>query len=250
MTPLLSARGLCKRFGALVVADGIDLDVLAGTIHAVIGPNGAGKTSLVNQLAGAVRPDAGRIELAGQDITHLPVHRRARLGLIRAFQITAVLPDFSALENVALAAQSRAGSSWRLFRRADAEAGLNKAALALLARVGLAERAATSAARLSHGERKQLELAMVLAAQPKLLLLDEPLAGAGPEETARLIALLREIRMQAAILLIEHDMDAVFALADTISVLDQGRVIASGPPAAIRADAAVRAAYLGDEVPC
>ena len=198
MTPLLSIRGLHKRFGAVVVADNISLDVYPNTIHAIIGPNGAGKTSLVQQLSGALRPDAGTITLAGTDITRLPIHRRARLGLIRSFQIVSVIPDFTAAENVALAAPP-------------------KIAAAMLDRVGLTAHATARAKALSHGDQKKLELAMVLAARPKLLLLDEPLAGAGPEDTAPLIALLRDIRTDCAILLIEHDMDAVFALADTIS---------------------------------
>ena len=231
MTPLLSIRGLHKRFGAVVVADNISLDVYPNTIHAIIGPNGAGKTSLVQQLSGALRPDAGTITLAGTDITRLPIHRRARLGLIRSFQIVSVIPDFTAAENVALAAPP-------------------KIAAAMLDRVGLTAHATARAKALSHGDQKKLELAMVLAARPKLLLLDEPLAGAGPEDTAPLIALLRDIRTDCAILLIEHDMDAVFALADTISVLDGGKIIAAGPPAAIRANPTVRAAYLGDDAPC
>ena len=231
MTPLLSIRGLHKRFGAVVVADNILLDVYPNTIHAIIGPNGAGKTSLVQQLSGALRPDAGTITLAGTDITRLPIHRRARLGLIRSFQIVSVIPDFTAAENVALAAPP-------------------KIAAAMLDRVGLTAHATARAKALSHGDQKKLELAMVLAARPKLLLLDEPLAGAGPEDTAPLLALLRDIRTDCAILLIEHDMDAVFALADTISVLDGGKIIAAGPPAAIRANPTVRAAYLGEDAPC
>ena len=231
MTPLLSIRGLHKRFGAVVVADNISLDVYPNTIHAIIGPNGAGKTSLVQQLSGALRPDAGTITLAGTDITRLPIHRRTRLGLIRSFQIVSVIPDFTAAENVALAAPP-------------------KIAAAMLDRVGLTAHATARAKALSHGDQKKLELAMVLAARPKLLLLDEPLAGAGPEDTAPLIALLRDIRTDCAILLIEHDMDAVFALADTISVLDGGKIIAAGPPAAIRANPTVRAAYLGEDAPC
>ena len=231
MTPLLSIRGLHKRFGAVVVADNISLDVYPNTIHAIIGPNGAGKTSLVQQLSGALRPDAGTITLAGTDITRLPILDRARLGLIRSFQIVSVIPDFTAAENVALAAPP-------------------KIAAAMLDRVGLTAHATARAKALSHGDQKKLELAMVLAARPKLLLLDEPLAGAGPEDTAPLIALLRDIRTDCAILLIEHDMDAVFALADTISVLDGGKIIAAGPPAAIRANPTVRAAYLGEDAPC
>ncbi|MDE2198144.1 MAG: ABC transporter ATP-binding protein [Rhodospirillales bacterium] len=243
---LLELGGLIKRFGALLVTDEVSLAVRPGEIHAVIGPNGAGKTSLVQQISGILAPDGGRILLDGRDITALPPHRRARLGLARGFQITSVLAEFSVRENVALAAQAIAGSSFRFFRPAAGEAALNAAADAALDRVGLAARAADPAHRLSHGEKRQLELAMALAQHPRLLLLDEPLAGAGPDETARLVTLLDAMRGDCAILLVEHDMQAVFALADTVSVLAQGRLVASGPPAAIRADAAVRELYLGE----
>jgi branched-chain amino acid transport system ATP-binding protein len=243
---LLSLHGLTKRFGALLVTDDVDLAVRQGSIHAVIGPNGAGKTSLIHQISGTLRSDAGQVLLDGRDITRLNPHRRARLGLARGFQITSVLPEFTVLENVALAAQAKAGSSFRFFRPAAREDALNRQAEACLARVGLAHRSADPARRLSHGEKRQLELAIALAVRPRLLLLDEPLAGAGPDETARLVALLDGLRRDCAILLVEHDMQAVFALADTISVLVQGRIVASGPPAAIRADPAVRSAYLGE----
>jgi branched-chain amino acid transport system ATP-binding protein len=228
---LLAITALHKRFGGLAVADGITLDVQAGELHAVIGPNGAGKTSLVNLIAGVLAPDGGDIHFAGQDITRLSVPARARLGLARSFQITALVPSFSVRENVALAAQRHGGE------------GVDAA----LEQVGLAERAALRAQNLSHGEKRALELAMALAQRPKLLLLDEPLAGAGPEESARIVALLRGLKGQYPMLLIEHDMDAVFALADRISVLVQGRVVASGAPEKIRADQAVREAYLGEE---
>jgi len=244
---LLSVRNLRKRYGALQVTDGVNLEVTAGSIHAVIGPNGAGKTTLIHQIFGSVRPDAGGILLAGHDITHLAPHRRARLGLARSFQITSVLPEFSVLENVALAVQGTQGSSFRFLRAAGREAALNGPAVVALEQVGLAARAASLAGALSHGEKRQLELAMALAAQPKLMLLDEPLAGAGPEEAARLVELLRMLRLHCAILLVEHDMDAVFRLADVISVLAQGRVIATGSPDSIRNDVAVRAAYLGED---
>jgi branched-chain amino acid transport system ATP-binding protein len=244
--PLLSISGLCKQYGSLVVTDHVDLAVMPGTIHAVIGPNGAGKTSLINQISGIVAPDRGHIALGGDDITRLPLHRRARRGLGRGFQISSILPAFSVLENVALAAQATAGTSFRFIRPAAGERALNDAARAALARIGLAARAADRASGLSHGERRQLELAMALVAAPRVLLLDEPLAGSGPDETARLIAILAALRADCAILLVEHDMAAVFALADTISVLVQGRVIACGPPETIRADPAVRAAYLGE----
>ena len=244
--PLLEVRGLAKRYGALVVTDHVDLQVMPGTIHAVIGPNGAGKTSLINQVSGTVSPDEGQVLLAGRDITHVALHRRARLGMARGFQITSVLPEFSALENVALAAQACMGSSFRFFRAAAKEESLNRPARQALARVGLLERSGDLARQLSHGEKRRLELAITLAAGPRLLLLDEPLAGAGADETAPLVELLGGLRRDCAVLLVEHDMEAVFALADTISVMVQGRVIASGPPDAIRGDAAVRAAYLGE----
>jgi branched-chain amino acid transport system ATP-binding protein len=242
--PALSLRGLCKRFGAVTVADHVSLDVPFGTIHAVIGPNGAGKTSLIHLASGLVRADAGTVLLDGRDVSRLDLHRRARLGLLRSFQITAVLPEFTALENVALAAQSPA---WGFVRPAARDAALNRVAMAELERCGLAARAHHPAGALSHGEKRQLEIATALAGRPRVLLLDEPLAGAGPEETARLLDLLRALRGDCAIVLVEHDMEAVFALADTISVLVYGRVIASGPPEAIRADANVRAAYLGED---
>ena len=244
--PKLSLRGLCKRYGALVVTDDLSLDVQRGTIHAVIGPNGAGKTSLLNQIFGSVTPDAGSVWLDGRDITDLPIHRRARLGLIRSFQIVSILPEFSVLENVALAAQAKAGSSFRFFRAAARETVLNDAARSALAKVGLTTVETTIAGGLSHGEKRQLELAIALAAQPGLLLLDEPLAGAGVEEAARLIGILRALAGECTIVLVEHDMDAVFALADTVTVLAEGRILASGLPAEIRQDAAVRAVYLGD----
>jgi branched-chain amino acid transport system ATP-binding protein len=244
--PVLALHGLTKRYGALTVTDGVSLAVEAGRIHAVIGPNGAGKTTLMQQISGFVRPDAGRIELGGRNVTHLAPHRRARLGLARSFQVTAVLNEMPVLDNVAMAVQASAGARWGFFRAAARETAFNDAALAQLEGVGLAERAHVVAASLSHGEKRQLELAITLAQRPSALLLDEPLAGAGPEETPRLIALLAGLRGRCAVLLIEHDMAAVFALADTISVLDQGRLIASGAPAAIRNDPAVQAAYLGE----
>jgi len=246
--PLLRAERLHKRFGGLTVTNDVSLTVETRGVHAVIGPNGAGKTTLIHQIGGSLRPDAGRILFAGQEVTRLPPHRRARLGLARSFQITSVVPGFTALENAALAAQARAGSSFRFLRPAASEAGLNREAMAALEQVGLVDRATVPAGALSHGERRQLELAIALAQRPRLLLLDEPLAGAGPEETERLIGLLRWLKTQYGILLVEHDMQAVFALADTISVLVYGRIVATGRPEAIRADPAVRAAYLGEDV--
>ncbi len=245
--PLLRVAHLSKRYGALRVTEDVSLTLAPGSVHAVIGPNGAGKTTLVHQISGLVRADAGQVLLAGEDITALPMHARARRGLGRTFQITSVVPSFTARENVALAVQAHEGSSFRFFRPATSEAALNGPAMAALEEVGLADRAAVPAASLSHGERRQLELAIALAQAPRVLLLDEPLAGAGQEETERLIALLSRLRARMAMLLIEHDMQAVFALADTISVLVYGSVVASGPPEAIRTDPAVRAAYLGED---
>ncbi len=244
---MLEVRDLRKAFGALVVTDGVSLTLRPGTIHAVIGPNGAGKTTLIHQIFGTLRPDAGSILLGGTDVTGLAPHRRARLGLARSFQITSVLPEFSVLENVMLAVLGGHGSVFRFIRPLAQEQRLRDPAMAVLARVGLGDRPAALAGALSHGEKRQLELALALAAEPRVMLLDEPLAGAGPEEAARLVALLDTLRRDCAIILVEHDMDAVFQLADDISVLAQGRVIAHGTPAAIRADPAVRAAYLGED---
>ena len=246
--PVLRLEGLCKRFGALVVTDELTLEVRPRELHAIIGPNGAGKTTLINQISGLIAPDAGTILLAGRDVTALPMHARAGLGLARSFQVSSILPGFSALENVALAVQSRAGSSFRVLGRAAAEAGLNGPALAALADVGLAERAHVPAGHLAHGEKRALELAIALAMEPKLLLLDEPMAGTGRDETARLVDVLRRLKGRFPVLLVEHDMTAVFALADRISVLIYGRILASGTPAEVRADPRVVAAYLGDEM--
>jgi branched-chain amino acid transport system ATP-binding protein len=246
--PVLRLEKLRKAFGAIVVTDDLTLDVLPRELHAVIGPNGAGKTTLINQISGLMAPDTGAIRFAGHDVTALPMHARARLGLARSFQITSVLPRFSALDNVALAVQSRAGSSFRFFGRAADEAALNTGAMAALADVGLAERADAPAGALSHGERRALELAIALAMEPKLLLLDEPMAGTGHEESARLVGVLQRLTGRFPIVLVEHDMAAVFALADRISVLIYGRILASGTPAEVRADPRVVAAYLGDEM--
>jgi branched-chain amino acid transport system ATP-binding protein len=245
--PVLRLDALHKSFGGLAVTADVSLDVRPGELHAVIGPNGAGKTTLIHQVSGTLRPDAGRVVFEGRDVTALSMARRARLGLARSFQITAVLPGFSTRENVALAVQARSGTSFRFLRAAAGERALNDAAEAALAQVGLLDRAAVAAGALSHGEKRQLELAIALAQAPRLLLLDEPLAGTGAEEAERLVALLRTLKGGPAILLVEHDMQAVFALADRITVLALGRVIATGTPDAIRADAAVREAYLGEE---
>ena len=244
---LLRIEALSKRFGGVLASDAISLEVPAGELHAIIGPNGAGKTTLIGQLAGEIAPDGGRIEFAKADITRLPAWRRSRLGLARSFQITSLFPDFSALDNVALAVQAHAGHSFRFWRDARSEPGLREPARAALARLAIAERADVLVSRLSHGEHRQLELAVALATRPRMLLLDEPMAGMGPDESARMVATLRELKGELTILLIEHDMEAVFALADRITVLVYGRIIASGAPEAIRADEKVREAYLGEQ---
>jgi branched-chain amino acid transport system ATP-binding protein len=245
--PLLRIEGLAKHFGGVIASDDITLEVAAGELHAIIGPNGAGKTTLIGQLAGELAPDAGRVVFAGQDITRLAVPRRSALGLARSFQITSLFPELTTLDNVALAVQAHAGHSFHFWRPARSAAELREPARAALSRVGLGARSDTIVSRLSHGEHRQLELAMALATKPRLLLLDEPMAGLGPEESARMVELLRELKREVAILLIEHDMAAVFALADRISVLVYGKMIASGTPAAIRENAAVRKAYLGEQ---
>ena len=245
--PLLQIDGLTRRFGGVIACDGVTLDVAAGELHAIIGPNGAGKTTLIGQLTGEITPDAGRIVFAGRDITDLPVHRRSALGLARSFQITSLFLDFTALDNVALAVQAHAGHSFRFWRDARNEPELREPARAALARVGLSDRADVVVASMSHGEHRQLEIAMALATRPAMLLLDEPMAGMGPEESQRMVATLGELKRELTILLIEHDMEAVFALADRITVLVYGRVIATGAPEEIRANPDVRQAYLGED---
>ncbi len=244
---MLEVRGLTKSFGALRASDGIDFDVREGETHAVIGPNGAGKTTFIGQLAGTVRPDAGRIVFAGEDITTLPAPRRARRGLARSFQITSVYREFTALENVALAVQACTGHSFHLWRPAFRQRELTGPAEKVLAEVGLGGRTNVLAANLSHGEQRQLEVAMALATRPRLLLLDEPMAGMGAEESQRMIAFLASLKQRHAIILVEHDMDAVFRLADRISVLVYGRVIATDSPQRIRNNPEVRRAYLGED---
>jgi branched-chain amino acid transport system ATP-binding protein len=245
--PLLEVHELRKAFGALRASDGISFDVRAGETHAVIGPNGAGKTTFISQLAGNLRPDGGRIRFAGEDITALPAPRRARKGLARSFQITSVYPEFSALQNVALAVQAHAGHSFRFWRDARRDPALMLPAEKVLREVGLGERLHVLAANLAHGEQRQLEVAMALATNPRLLLLDEPMAGMGVEESQRMIALLASLKRKQTLILVEHDMDAVFRLADRISVMVYGRVIATGMPEEIRRNEEVRRAYLGEE---
>jgi branched-chain amino acid transport system ATP-binding protein len=245
--PLLRVERLVRRFGGILATDHLSLDVISGELHAIIGPNGAGKTTLISQLTGQLLPNSGSIHFAGQDITRLPAWRRSALGLARSFQITSLLPDFTASDNVALAAQAHDGHSFRFWGSASGERHLRQAAQSALARVGLADRADTLVSKLSHGEQRQLELAVALATKPQLLLLDEPMAGLGTTESARMVKLLQELRREVTIVLVEHDMEAVFALADRITVLVYGRVIASDVPAAIRKNEEVRRAYLGDQ---
>jgi branched-chain amino acid transport system ATP-binding protein len=243
--PLLDVRGLSKRFGGVVANDAVDLQVRAGEIHALIGPNGAGKTTLVSQLAGQLASDAGRIVFDGADITSLVTHERARRGLVRSFQITRLFRSFSVLENVALALQAVApeAAPWR---HARADTALFAQAHELLAGLGLGARSAFRVDALSHGEQRALEVGLALASRPRLVLLDEPMAGMGPEESVRMERLIAGVRASTAVVLIEHDVDAVFRLADRISVLVGGRILASGDPASVRADSAVTAAYLGE----
>ena len=244
---LLTARGLTKAYGALKATDSLSLDVVHGEIHAVIGPNGAGKTTAIKQLSGEVASDQGAIRLDGRDITRKPVHERARLGLARSFQITSVFGGFTAEDNVAMAVQAHDGHSFRFWRSARSDPALRAPARRTLEQVGLGGRGHVIARNLAHGEQRQLEIAMALATGPSLLLLDEPMAGMGPDEANRMVALLGGLKGQVAILLVEHDMDAVFALADRVTVLVSGREVATGAPDVIRTDPVVREAYLGED---
>jgi branched-chain amino acid transport system ATP-binding protein len=247
MAPLLEINGLKKSFGGVIATDDVHLDVIKGEIHAIIGPNGAGKTTLISQLSGALKPDAGTVLLNGSDITDKPAYARAKLGITRSFQITSLVMGMSVLDNVALAVQARDGHSYRFLKPARKIAHIREDAMLNLAKVGLAKRAHDLTSQLSHGEHRQIEIAIALASNAELMLLDEPMAGLGPNESASLVAFLKELKGQRSILLIEHDMDAVFALADRISVLVYGRIIATGLPDEIRSNDAVRHAYLGEE---
>jgi len=247
MSAVLSVTGLHKNFGALCVTDDVSFDLLTGECHAIIGPNGAGKTTLIHQLSGTLLPDAGEIKFAGHTITRDSAHARARLGLVRTFQITSIIPGFSVLENVALAAQAKSGSSFRFFGAVSRERTLNERAMRALDLLGIADRADRPAADLSHGEKRALELAVAIASEPKALLLDEPMAGMGRDESAALTATLQRLKADYPLLLVEHDMDAVFALADRVSVLVYGKIIATGSPDEIRQNPEARAAYLGEE---
>jgi branched-chain amino acid transport system ATP-binding protein len=233
--PVLRVTGVHKRFGGVSAVDDVSLDLAEGELHALIGPNGAGKTTLIHLLSGALSPSAGTIELDGRDITALSMHRRVRLGLARSYQITSIFPNFTVLENVRLAVQGAGGREDRERARAELDA------------VGLAARAGELAGALAHGEHRQLELGLALATGARILLLDEPMAGMAPEEAARILRLIDALKGRRTILLVEHDMDAVFRLADRISTLVYGRVIASGPPDEIRRHPEVRRAYLGEE---
>ncbi len=244
---LLDLRKLVKRYGGLVATDHLDLTVRRGEIHAIIGPNGAGKTTLIHQISGAIPPTEGSILFNGRDITGVTMHERVKLGLARSYQITNIFKDYSVLDNVALAVQARRGSSMRFWKQAVSDHALFDEARAIGKQVGLGLRLDVIAGNLAHGEQRQLEVGLALATLPKLLLLDEPMAGMGPDESARLIPLIRNLRDKIGVVLIEHDMDAVFQLADRISVLVAGRIIATGTPDQIRNDKQVKQAYLGDE---
>ena len=247
MTPILQVDSLVKRYGGLLATDNVSLSLAPGELHAIIGPNGAGKTTLIGQLGGEARPDSGRISFDGVDVTSMPPPQRALRGLARSYQITSVFPEFTVMENVALAMQAHCGHSFGFWKPMMRQAELVEPALQAIEQAGLAHRAKSPVADLAHGERRQLELAMVLVAQPKLLLLDEPMAGMSHQDSGKVVELLQGLRGRYAMLLVEHDMDAVFALADRISVLVYGRIIATGSPADIRANEEVRTAYLGDE---
>ena len=245
---MLELEGVSKRFGGVVATDGVSLDVAQGEVHALIGPNGAGKTTLIGQISGSLAADTGQIRFLGRDVTRAKQHERVRAGLARSSQITSIFKRFSVLDNLALAVQARSGSSFSFWRPVASEGALLEEARSLASQIGLGNKAEATAATLAHGEQRALEVGLALATRPKLVLLDEPMAGMGPEESQRMIELIARIRAQVTVLLVEHDMDAVFRLADRITVLVNGRVIATGRPEAIRADAQVRRAYLGDEV--
>jgi len=243
---MLELRSVSKRFGGIVATDGVTLDVRKGEVHALIGPNGAGKTTLVAQIAGDLASDSGTIVFGGRDVTRAAQHERVRSGLARSYQITSIFRRFTVLDNLALAVQARSGSSFSFWRTVASEAALAGEARAIAAEIGLAGREDAEAGTLAHGEQRALEVGLALATRPALVLLDEPMAGMGPEESRRMIALVERVRERVAVLLVEHDMDAVFRLADRVSVLVSGRVIASGTPDAIRAHPEVKKAYLGE----
>ncbi len=245
--PLLHVDSLVKRFGGLAATDHASLQVKAGEIHALIGPNGAGKTTLIHQISGALAPDEGRIVFDGEDLTHTAMHQRAQLGLVRSYQITSVFTRLTVQDNLGLAVQAGEGSSFKFWQAARSEQARYARAAEVAERVGLQAQLMQPAGALSHGEQRQLEVGLALATSPKLMLLDEPMAGMGPDESERMVQLLQSLRGDTTLLLVEHDMDAVFRLADTISVLVSGQVIACGTAEQIKNDAAVKRAYLGDE---
>jgi branched-chain amino acid transport system ATP-binding protein len=245
---MLRLERVSKRFGGVVATDQVSLEIAAGEVHALIGPNGAGKTTLIGQICGSLRCDAGRVLFAGRDVTDMSQHARVAAGLARSFQITSIFQRFSVLDNIALAVQARSGSSLSFWKPVAAERALFDEAGSIAREVGLSDRTHIPAGNLAHGEQRALEVGLALATRPKLVLLDEPMAGMGPEESQRMIALIASTRARVTMLLVEHDMDAVFRLADRISVLVDGRVIASGVPQDIRRDPQVRRAYLGEEV--
>jgi branched-chain amino acid transport system ATP-binding protein len=245
--PILKVEQLKKSFGGVVATDSLDFDVMPGEIHAVIGPNGAGKTTFVAQIAGMLKSDSGRILFDGQDIGAKTAPQRSHMGLARSFQITSVFREFTALENVALSIQAHSGHSFKFWKRASTDADLTEPAQKILDDVGLGERALTLAGNLAHGQQRQLEIAMALATGPKMLLLDEPTAGMGTEESEQMRQFLDRLKGDYSMLLIEHDMDTVFSLADRVTVLVYGRAIATGTPTEIRNNDEVRAAYLGED---
>ena len=247
MKDMLQIRQLTKRYGGLLATDQLSLSLPAGELHAIIGPNGAGKTTLIAQLSGEVAPDSGAIEFDGHDITALLPAQRALRGLARSYQITSVFPEFSVLENVTLAMQAHRGHSFGFWTPMLAQPALVEPAMRAIAQAGLSQRCSSKVSELAHGERRQLELAMVLVAEPKLLLLDEPMAGMSHQESGNVVRTLQGLKGRYTMLLVEHDMDAVFALADHLTVMVNGQVIASGTPEAIRSNADVQAAYLGEE---
>jgi len=245
---MLELRGVSKRFGGVVATDDVTLEIAKGEVHALIGPNGAGKTTLIAQISGVLPTDSGRILFNGEDVTLLKTHARVAAGLARSYQITSIFRRFSVLENLALAVQARSGSSFSFWRPVSTERALFDEAATIAAEIGLGDRLRVTSSNLAHGEQRALEVGLALATNPQLVLLDEPMAGMGPQESQAMIALIEKIRSRVTVLLVEHDMDAVFRLANRISVLVNGRLIATGAPAAIRADAAVRKAYLGEEL--
>jgi len=245
---VLFLKNVSKRFGGVVAVDGVSLDVAAGEVHALIGPNGAGKTTLIHQISGSLACDAGEIAFQGADLTKAKPHHRVRAGLARSYQITSIFRRFSVLDNLALAVQARSGTSFSFWKPVAAESALFDEARAIADEVGLSQKLNFSGASLAHGEQRALEVGLALATSPKLVLLDEPMAGMGPEESKRMIGLIGRIRAQVAVLLVEHDMDAVFRLADRISVMVNGRLIATDRPEKIKMNAEVRKAYLGDEL--